>query len=206
MPNWCDNTATIKCNDINLINSFFNKLAEWSKTDVPLSGSSEGWVGRILHNSGADIYKINLHQSGFQPAFARAFIEDSWIDEDTVTILFQSAWNPAYSWLLRTCDKFFGEDNYEITYRSEEPGNGIFVTNDSLYDGCYIWDYWGENPDYQLDDNYMLDESTIAEMCEKILGKERFNSMGLDEAIAAAEEEVEDLSIKQWEYESIEDF
>ncbi|MGN0004564.1 MAG: hypothetical protein ACI37Z_01105 [Candidatus Gastranaerophilaceae bacterium] len=79
----------------------------------------------------------------------RAYITDSFIlslpdeserDQTAILEIFtDSAWQPDISVWKRICDKYIGEDQYDLYFESEEPGNDIFVTNDPDYLNNYYF-------------------------------------------------------------------
>lgn len=112
MPNWCCTDYVIEGKKDTL-----DKIYEAIENHSVKEGSSEDWEGNILETLGID----------YANHFIRGFIEDSNLDDDSISIYATEAWaRTDFAELLLS--KF---QDIDVYWKAEEPGMDIYETNDS---------------------------------------------------------------------------
>lgn len=143
MPNWCSNDLTIS-GDNTSIKQFvddhqLNTHEDWGSDDglfsmkVPLP-DTENW------------YEWSCDNWGTKWDVAEFLYMD--IDEDTITLQFETAWSPPIKW-LKSVGKLYPTLKFEMNF--EEPGcdfiGDIVVEGDDHFENYYSYSMkkWAEN-------------------------------------------------------------
>lgn len=101
----------------------------------------------------------------------REWIEDKEVSGNSVRISTESKWTPCpNAW--RDIARTFDED-VEVFYEAEEPGCGIFNSNDPEFVGKYVYDFW-DLPEGSVMchccEAGVADEGEMLEILQKALG------------------------------------
>lgn len=179
MPNWCINTVVFSSPDKKQLKDFHGKVKEWLK-DKPtrFPKVSSGWLGRCLIESG--LYEADedgdLLENQNLP-HCRAFLTDlEEIDGDSFTMYYDSAWSPMIKLWVEIIDHL--NLNIGITFYSEEPGMGIYVTNDDDYNEVLVeYDVNGD-----CGSEYLLPEEVDDFVRDLIHSSEQDHEALMDEA------------------------
>lgn len=197
MPNWCYTNITINCKNAKEAKMLHNKIEEWTTSDYCKNGFGRFWLGNIVGNSGIDSMKDGKDFS----VRCRGTLEylDYKEGENTVSAVTETAWCPMLKMWEKICEKHLTE--HEIIYTAEEPGCGLFYTNDPVLSGVYIIDsmnddftkrFLGEPYDSEADKEYL---KGILQKC--LDSKEE----SLDDLIKMFEKsDYEDVWIRPWEH------
>ena len=130
MPNWCT-TDMIVNSDEEKIHKLYNLIRDWTSVDNKLI-INRFWLGNIVVKSGID--KLNEDGNCENGTECRGSLYDFYeFDDGYLHLQFDNAWRPMFGMWFKIFDKYLGE--YNIEYRSEEPGDSFYATNiDTLID------------------------------------------------------------------------
>lgn len=141
MPNWCD-TSYIVTGEKEEVCDLYEKMKSLEERDESLveNGIGKTWLGNLVVLLGGDWEQIRCR--GWWGNLCKD------CDDGALRFNVESAW--AELWEVRQ----FLQDKYpslDIYYQSEEPGMGIYVTNDR--DGEYFperikVEHWGNEDEY----------------------------------------------------------
>lgn len=190
MPNWCNTDITIKHEDKALVKALYDKIEDWTSRDYKENDFGNGWLGNVVLGSGIDADDLRY----------RGMITSCELADDSIILWTETAWGPMVKMWQRIVDRYL--PGAEITFSAEEPGNGIYETNDSCYDGLYVIDIWGDQPDGMLwDSQWEASEETVKKFCQEALKTEETDIEKLLEMAA----ELDWVAINRWELCKIED-
>lgn len=122
MPNWCD--TTYKCvGDLKEVRSLHKilKYIDKRKTTILKNGFGKWWLGNLVHKLGGDWEKYRC----------RGEITDYSLDGNVLTINQETAWCEQEG-VRRIIEEKF--PSIKVYFMEEEPGCGVFYTNDSSGD------------------------------------------------------------------------
>ena len=198
MPNWCYSNITIYHNDEEKLKAFFDKIEEWRKNPFKTNDFdkySMGWLGNIVGNAGLAEWKKVGEREDFVPNIScRGSIQTLELDNHRILITTETAWCPMMQMWQKLCDKYLPDA--EIFYTAEEPGCGLFETNDPDVIGMYYIDIWeppeefeNEEPEYEAEEDYTI------EFLQRVLKTDESN---IDKLIKMADE-ADWLSVHRWE-------
>ena len=196
MPNWCFATVKIYDNKEENIKNLFNLIKEWTKENAEPNGFGTQWLGNIVIHSG--IGSANDKKQNY--ISCKGSINYLELQNDHIYIEMTTAWTPCLKMWNMIAEKYLSED-YEILYTADEPGNGIFDTNDSDYIGTYSIESYSD-----IDSEQCVSEDELKEYLKNFLNVSKQN-ISLDELIKLNErlQPYEDyFSIRQWEEKPIE--
>lgn len=134
MPNWCYTQISVNCSSetkAQEIEKLFNEWLEKGKED---SDFKRNWIGSILKYSG-----LGQPDSEGCPR-CRGSIADINVEDNILSFYTETAWAPMLQWLKFVTDKY--DPNAEIIYTAEEPGCGIYYSNDPTVIGTVYIDNW----------------------------------------------------------------
>jgi hypothetical protein len=176
-----------------------DKIDSWCEK-ISESGH-DNWLGNVCVNAGI----MTLEEVyGSSPKYrCRGSVEYTEVSGDTVQITTDTAWSPMLKMWKAICEKHFPEA--EIVYSAEEPGAGIFFTNDPVLVGCYNVDLFNDD----VDPDRECSEESLRSILIKLLDGQAldFKQMSTNGLIRLCEEEglFDDIIIHRWEYVAIED-
>lgn len=155
MPNWCAN-CYVAVGDRQQLHELHTIMYELECMKEPLHPNDFGtsWLGNLVIRLGGDWTKI----------YCRGSWDDLCYDDESLTFSVESAWNELNEVRALIEEQFPG---IKLYYQSEEPGMGIYITNDPT--GEYFPDrycLWVENED----SGYYPTIETLAKAVESITG------------------------------------
>ena len=170
MPNWAYTSYRI-VGKKEEVQDLYSKIQQLQNMEEPLEPNGFGnlWLGCLVTILGGDWNKI----------YCRGHIIDYSLDDDSImSIDTESAWSE-----MQEVRQFI-QQNYpslEIFYYEEEPGWGIYQTNDHdkrFFSFRYILDdLEGDGPEYYDDTDSLLKAAS------EIYGKELKTMAGLEEIV-----------------------
>ena len=169
MPNWCDTQYKI-IGKKEEVQDLYSKIQQLQNMEEPLEPNGFGnlWLGCLLTILGGDWEKV----------YCRGKIIDFSLDDGVLSINTETAWSE-----MQEVRQFI-QQNYpslEIFYYEEEPGWGIYQTNDHdkrFFSFRYILDdLEGDGPEYYDDTDPLLKAAS------EIFGKELKTMAGLEEIV-----------------------
>ena len=119
MPNWC--STSYKCvGDLKEVKSLHKilKYIDKRKTTILKNGFGKWWLGNLVHKLGGDWEKYRC----------RGEITDYFLDGNVLTINQETAWCEQEGLRQIIEEKF---PSIKVYFMEEEPGCGVFYTNDS---------------------------------------------------------------------------
>ncbi len=155
MPNWCD--CTYKCvGDLKEVKSLYKilKYIDRCKTSIEKNGFGKWWLGNLVTKLGGDWEKYRC----------RGEITYYELSNNILTICQSTAWCEQEGVREIIEEKF---PSIKVYYREEEPGCGVYNTNDAS------GQYFSER--YYLDSNddseYFMTIEEVAQCVSEIVGK-----------------------------------
>lgn len=183
MPNWCSTSFTIQDEKEKL--DVFEEEFKKALSANPLNTDfGKDWLGYLLLHIGYDKETVcygDIVCRGDVGFFDR-------LSDTTFFISTESAWTPPAECIAKFARHF--SDTVEVFYVAEEPGCGLFWTNDPDYEGkCYVDCYIEDEkfaPDwlkalntgycYECDADYIVKvlspvfgEGTVEELADKAM-------------------------------------
>lgn len=154
MPNWCDTTYHV-VGDRQELNALYEMMTKLYNMEKPLveNGFGTDWLGCLVEALGEDWNKV----------YCRGTFYDVDLSEDELRFVTDTAWSPCDEVISLLKEKYPTLDFY---YYAEEPGCGIFQTNDadgSFFSDRYIVSINNEDSDFEYE--YF---ETIEDACEWI--------------------------------------
>lgn len=192
MPNWCSTSYTID-GDKKQLKKLYNVLLAAEDPAFKVFSDFDYWLGNIPILLGENPLddKTNWDCRGWIECMDKD-------DDDIIYLSTESAWSPSVSMFNKIIDDYF--PGLDFTYIAEEPGCGLYMTNDPDYDKMYHCDVGIKDGDTFFDD---CTYDGIKNFIEKKLGK---NFEGFDDLLKYLSEldlESEDCIV---EYYSIEPY
>lgn len=135
MPNWCSSTVNIIASkdSLDILESKINQATSSNKLNA---GFGNEWLGNLLLFIGFsddDVVNGKIR--------CRGSIDDvSRVSGEMLTLHTTSAWSPHIECIKVFVDHFV--DDAEIYYTAEEPGCGLYWTNDDDIAGTIYMDWW----------------------------------------------------------------
>lgn len=137
MPNWCYTYYNIHGPEAELTALREGIKKAMSKKDKAVE--FDQWLGYLL----MDALGISVDEICEGDYYCRGEITEMYDDgPNDMTIITSTAWVPAHDGILAARKKY--APNCGIIYQAEEPGNGLYETNDPDVEDYYL-DIW--NPD-----------------------------------------------------------
>lgn len=148
MPNWCMTKIIIHDKEENL-KVLEDKLTEWTK-EPPLypNGFGAEWLGNICLGSG--LVTKEEFDTNTEEYRCRGTLNDFETGGDELILETITAWGPMLKMWAGVLDKI-GLEDATITYYSEEPGMGLYWSNDpEILKEPYIFDAYLDEKDKDL--------------------------------------------------------
>lgn len=169
MPNWCDTQYKI-IGKKEEVQDLYSKIQRLQNMEEPLEPNGFGnlWLGCLVTILGGDWNKI----------YCRGHIIDYSLDDSVLSIDTETAWSE-----MQEVRQFIQQiyPSLEILYYEEEPGWGIYQTNDHdkrFFSFRYILDdLEGDGPEYYNDTDSLLKAAS------EIFGKELKTMADLNEIV-----------------------
>jgi hypothetical protein len=138
MPNYCNNTLTIRGNQKNLLNFFLKNENIEHKEELDFSKSvprpENCYMGDLGPEEREEYGRNNWYDTQIRIWGTKWNCSDVSMtrDENTLTYTFLTAWSPPKEWLITTAE-IFDELIFELKY--EEPGNDYYGALSIEYGG-----------------------------------------------------------------------
>lgn len=197
MPNWCNNNIVITHNDKDKIKALFDKIQQWTSKNYEDNDFGTTWLGNVVY--GSEIDSDNLEYRGLITSLDFVDLKDK---GGEINMFADTAWCPMIKMWQRVVDKYCS--GADITFSAEEPGCGVYVTNDYDYDGMYVIDIYGDIPDgfeNGWESMWEASEETVIDFCQKALKTDETDIEKLLESVS----ELDWVSINKWEHCEIKD-
>ncbi len=184
MPNWCYTSMTIEGNDAK---NLYDNIVKWQNegTEIENSWGNE-WLGLLVEKG------LNTDPVNGKYECRGCFTLDSF-DNDMFQVYTETAWGPMMAMWSDLIETYCPTS--ELLYSAEEPGCGVYVTNDPDLEGKYCLDSW----DDEIESIWDATEDDIREAMSKATGEDTSN-MGIRELVCLYDDEVPDFSFNAWEY------
>ena len=157
MPNWCNNSIRLVCKDISCAEKVYDTLCRWedNKEYNDDSDFGSGWLGKFLIQAGLAT-RDSINSCGIK---CRGIIYDLNRVSNTVFIGTETAWGPMINMWKLISDKCFPEMVTAVTYVSEEPACGIYLTNDPDCRDHYLFS-WEDSEQDICSESELIDYMT----------------------------------------------
>ena len=118
MPNWCSTAYAIEGNakELKKLYDLMNGLQERKEPSVP-NGFGTAWLGCLVDAFGGN----------WKEVFCRGNWYNLQFDGNVLTFNTETAWSPCNDVFDMVCEKYSA---LRYFYQSEEPGMGLYCTND----------------------------------------------------------------------------
>ena len=118
MPNWCSTAYAIEGNakELKKLYDLMNGLQETKEPSVP-NGFGTAWLGCLVDALGENWEKVHCRGDWNNLQF----------DGNVLTFNTETAWSPCNEVFDMVCEKY---PTLHYFYQSEEPGMGLYCTND----------------------------------------------------------------------------
>ena len=118
MPNWCSTAYAIEGNakELKKLYDLMNGLQERKEPSVP-NGFGTAWLGCLVDALGENWEKVHCRGDWNNLQF----------DGNVLTFNTETAWSPCNEVFDMVCEKY---PTLHYFYQSEEPGMGLYCTND----------------------------------------------------------------------------
>lgn len=151
MANLCFSEITITHDDVAKLRALYENIEKWVRHDA-LGNGTYHWLGNIVLN--AQIGSVDSNDHDYIKC--RGDIIDICFIEDSreIFIATATAWTPKIKIWKKLVDKYLPDA--EVTFRANEPGCEIFVTNNFdlagqyLVDACESFEDWIEEDSYEI--------------------------------------------------------
>lgn len=184
MPNWCTTNYVIE-GEKKELDALHQTMKSLQEMEPPLvvNGFGPSWLGCLVKELGEDPETIGCRGCWYE--LQRT--------DDTIRVVFETAWSPCYDVIELLKEKF---PSLRFYYRAIEPGNQVFNKNDVK------GKYFPENiyAIYNGDEILALDEQEMLQKLKKEYGlPERFTSLSeAEEYYDEAEDEDDYLSYAEF--------
>lgn len=169
MPNWYSTDMIIKCKNEEKLERFRENLEKWLSVDYK-ENSFGAWLGNIVGNSG-----IGTIDTG-KDTDLRCRGEVSYIGEvyeGELMVSTETAWEPMLAMWDKLVQRELGPEAW-IEFMAEEPGFGIFTSNDPEYIGKYKIDSWSD-----VIENDFVNKSQLIKILQDLLQTKEKNLKNL---------------------------
>ena len=149
MPNWCSTAYVVEgdAQEIKSLYELMKNLEDMEKPSVP-NGFGTTWLGCL----------VDALETDWNSVDCRGEWSCLKLENDVLKFSTETAWSPCNQVLDLVCEKFPSLGYY---FRAEEPGMGIYITNDEY--GAYF-------PERYYLDICTLEEEYISEYFENLEG------------------------------------
>ena len=174
MPNWCFTTVTINHEDGEQLKKLSDLIDEWTSREYKPSDFGLPWLGNVIGNSGICPDEAEWPR-------CRGRIDYSAVQDGQLIIETETAWMPMMKMWKMVCDRYLPDA--EIIYRAEECGQELYVSNDPVDRGTYVFDIVDDDDgvllDMGIETSFELAEEDLAKRLQKLLGSSRTDVKGL---------------------------
>ena len=107
-----------------------------------------------------------------------------------------TAWEPMLKMWIDIVDKY--SPGAEILYTAEEPGNGIYYTNDPEYENKFCINSWVDD----IESDFCASEDTIRKLARKLTGKKCDRRTGIEKVVDMIHNASDDVYINPWDFDT----
>lgn len=194
MPNWCSTNIQIYHYDEDRLEQLYNDIVKWKNISMSNNGfdspNNKCWLGNVVLNSGIDTEGLSY----------RGSIDDIEYDGNQIRISTETAWSPMVQMWKRIVQRYLPAA--EITFSAEEPGNGIYCTNDEKCKDRYIIDCWGRN---DVESEWEATEGMVVNILQHCLKTDITDVNELLEMFEDDDNLTDDMAIHKWDIVSIDE-
>lgn len=185
MPNWCSTDFRIVRQESD---GGIKPLYDFIKKDMYEKCNGRLWLG--------DLVEKGLDTDPAKGKYlCRGHIYDvSLYSDEEICICTETAWEPSTELFFDLCKKFV--PGATVYYIAEEPGCGVYCTNDPDYEGKYCVDSRNDKVESIGD----ASEKDVRGIVAKVTGKNA-ETGDIDSILRFLDEDDYDLSINPWNYE-----
>ena len=199
MPNWCHSNVSIEAPKEEM-DVLFHALYQARVNARIETDFGDEWLGHLLDFIGE--YDENTGEASCK---CRGWISN--VDKQSDTILdleIESAWAPHLGPIKRFCDLF--APNSEILYFAEEPGNGLYWTNDvsPTSDRYVVESYTNDYDTFPGNCPHYLTEAQMEDILREELHIDD-ESISVDELVKMAKTKWDNAEIIKFETISLEE-
>lgn len=192
MPNWCNTQIEIKNENIGELQTFADKLEDWTSCNYIDNGFGLNWLGNVVGNAGI-----------YEDVNCRGVVEYFYITDDSLIIDTETAWQPMLKMWELLLAKYLPEAI--LYFEAEECGFGLYATNKEDLEGQYLIG-WVDEDVPELEAFSAIVESGCREVTtdfligalQNLLKSEEKDIKKLLEELNASDYSVS-MSIYQWE-------
>ena len=124
MPNWCISYISVQSEDKLGLQILSDNVDLWTSYNAIENGFGTHWLGNIVLNSGLG----TIDTSDPSHLECRGYLESIELVENELIVQTCTAWRPMLQIWTRLAESYLSE--YDVIYTCEEPGMGIYYTND----------------------------------------------------------------------------
>ncbi len=196
MPNWCSSWITIsRPAEEGGVFVLYDKIQSWIKEGTKIENSwGNDWLG-LLVEKGLDMDPTSEKSYECRGAFYDLNLSK---DGDEMTVNTETAWAPMMDLWFEICRKYI--PGSQILYDAEEPGCGLYVTNNSDHEGTYYIDSWNDD----IESIMFATEHDVRDVVERLqkgkISREKLDSMKINEVTELIDVD-DNISINEWEYD-----
>lgn len=153
MPNWCYNDCFIS-GPKNEVKPLYEKLNSWVSKNIKPNGFGLNWLGNIVLNAGFSVDEQEKGKDEVLRARGSIINDFEYHDDDeepNIWFTYESAWAPFPDTWKKILRKH--APHCKFYYFAEEPGMGIYETND--INGRFFAN------DYYVETNITIDERSL---------------------------------------------
>lgn len=189
MSNHCYTNITINHEDTNRLKTLYNLIEEWTSKNYRENGFGLSWLGNVVGNSGIDSSDENKDFS----VRCRGSIIYMDFNGDQIIIDTETAWVPMMKMWIKVLEKYLPDA--ELIYSAEEPGCGIFWTNDPCIIGKYLIDSWNND----IEPNWEASKEFVISELQKLFKTDETNVKILIDMLNNSDV---DVAVHKWKYVS----
>jgi len=204
MPNWCNNDITIYSSNEEKLKKLSELIDDWTSKDFATNGFGHNWLGNIVGFSEIGKYENDFKTLDDKELRCRGQLIYSELSGGQLNLITETAWAPMLKMWKLICDKYLPDAN--IIYTSEEPGCGIYYTNDPNIEGSYYVDIW--EPPEEFEDEESLYEASKTDVINFLQRVLKTTESDFDKLMSMYEnsDNTDWLAINEWKHADIEEF
>ncbi len=118
--------------------------------------------------------------------------------EDELFVGTETAWGPMFGMWIDMIEKYI--PGATLTYTAEEPGCGLYLTNDPDYENKYCVDSWGS----EVSSEWVASENYVREVGRKLTGKKCDRRTKIDKVVELINDSYDEyeVAVHKWDYEA----
>ena len=193
MPNWCYTNITINHESEAEVEKLEKLIEEWTSKDYMPNGFGHKWLGNVVLGSGVGTVDTDKATD----LRCRGTICDYYRNGSELTINTETAWSPMMQMWVKILEKYL--PGAELVYTAEEPGNGVWCTNDPALVNKWVIDYYGDG---DIESDWEASEDTVREVLQELLNT---TETDVDKLVRMAWDEDVDISVNKWDWTDLDE-